>query len=215
MPGLRARRRRLGDDPPAPLNNGGIIRPGYSAELDGIEHSVRDAKRWVANLERVERDRTGIRNLKVGYNKVFGYYLEITKANLDPGARGVHPQADPGERRALYHAGAQGAGGVDPQRADRTQELEAALFADLVRDLSAGAERCCHCPSRGHPGRLPGPGRGGRNYGYVRPTSAPTALSRSSSAPPGGGAHSAQCSVRANDTRLTDEEPNHIITGPT
>jgi DNA mismatch repair protein MutS len=73
----------LVDDPPATLSSGGVIRPGFSAELDNILAASRDAKAWVANLERQERDRTGIRSLKVGYNKVFGYYLEITKANAD------------------------------------------------------------------------------------------------------------------------------------
>ena len=61
----------------------GFIRPGYSAELDGIALAARDAKLWVANLERTERERTGIRSLKVSYNKVFGYYIEITHANRE------------------------------------------------------------------------------------------------------------------------------------
>ncbi|MCL4506809.1 MAG: DNA mismatch repair protein MutS [Chloroflexi bacterium] len=61
----------------------GFIRPGFSAELDGVHLAARDAKVWVANLERVERERTGIRTLKVGYNRVFGYYIEITHANAD------------------------------------------------------------------------------------------------------------------------------------
>jgi DNA mismatch repair protein MutS len=59
----------------------GFIKPGFSAELDGIHLAARDAKVWVANLERVERERTGIKSLKVGYNKVFGYYIEVTHAN--------------------------------------------------------------------------------------------------------------------------------------
>jgi DNA mismatch repair protein MutS len=59
----------------------GFIQPGFSAELDGIHLASRDAKTWVANLERVERERTGIKSLKVGYNKVFGYYIEVTHAN--------------------------------------------------------------------------------------------------------------------------------------
>jgi DNA mismatch repair protein MutS len=64
----------------------GFINPGYSAELDGVHLAARDAKTWVANLERVERERTGISTLKVGYNKVFGYYIEISlaKSNLAP-----------------------------------------------------------------------------------------------------------------------------------
>jgi DNA mismatch repair protein MutS len=73
----------LVDDPPATLSAGGVIRPGFSAELDNILAASRDAKAWVAELEAKERARTGIKNLKVGYNKVFGYYLEVTKANAD------------------------------------------------------------------------------------------------------------------------------------
>ncbi|HEY3342281.1 MAG TPA: DNA mismatch repair protein MutS [Anaerolineae bacterium] len=61
----------------------GFIFPGYSAELDGVHLTSRDAKIWVANLERVERERTGIKSLKVGYNKVFGYYIEVTHANTE------------------------------------------------------------------------------------------------------------------------------------
>jgi len=70
------------DDPSANLSAGGVIRPGFSAELDNIVTAARDAKGWVANLEKQERERTGIKNLKVGYNKVFGYYIEVTKTNL-------------------------------------------------------------------------------------------------------------------------------------
>lgn len=73
----------LEDEPPATLNKVGIIRLGYSAELDAVLESSRHAREWIANLEAVERERTGIKSLKVGYNKVFGYYLEVTKANAD------------------------------------------------------------------------------------------------------------------------------------
>ncbi len=73
----------LTDEPPATLSAGGVIRQGFSAELDNIVAASRDAKAWVANLEKEERARTGIKSLKVGYNKVFGYYLEVTKANAD------------------------------------------------------------------------------------------------------------------------------------
>jgi DNA mismatch repair protein MutS len=59
----------------------GFINPGYAPELDDVHLAARDAKTWVANLERVERERTGIKTLKVGYNKVFGYYIELTHAN--------------------------------------------------------------------------------------------------------------------------------------
>ncbi len=71
------------DDPPAKLSAGGVIRPGLSDELDSLLRSVREAREWLASLERQEQERTGIKNLKVGFNKVFGYYIEVTKSNLD------------------------------------------------------------------------------------------------------------------------------------
>ncbi len=69
----------ISDDPPATLQNTGVIRDGYSAELDGVIEASRHAREWMANLEGVERERTGIKTLKVGYNKVFGYYIEISR----------------------------------------------------------------------------------------------------------------------------------------
>jgi DNA mismatch repair protein MutS len=69
------------EEPPATLQHVGIIRPGFSAEIDAVVAASKDVKTWVANLEGTERARTGIRSLKVGYNKVFGYYLEVSAAN--------------------------------------------------------------------------------------------------------------------------------------
>ncbi|MGB3904376.1 MAG: DNA mismatch repair protein MutS [Anaerolineae bacterium] len=72
----------IADDAPANLGSGGVIASGFSAELDTFTTSAREAKEWVAGLERRERERAGIKSLKVGYNKVFGYYLEVTKPHL-------------------------------------------------------------------------------------------------------------------------------------
>lgn len=73
----------VADEPPATLQEGGVIREGWSEELDEIR-AVRDGARdFIASLQTRERERTGISSLKVGFNKVFGYYLEVTKANLD------------------------------------------------------------------------------------------------------------------------------------
>ena len=72
----------IADDPPATLGKGSAIRPGFAPELDGHQARAREARDWIAGLERSERERTGIRSLKVGYNKVFGYYLEVTAAAL-------------------------------------------------------------------------------------------------------------------------------------
>ena len=72
----------LVDEPPLTLAEGGFIRPGYHAELDTLTDAARNGRQWVADLERKERERTGISNLRVGYNKVFGYYLEVTSSQL-------------------------------------------------------------------------------------------------------------------------------------
>ncbi len=73
--------RAITADAPPNLNKMGVIRPGFAAELDGVMNSSAHARNWVANLEPQERERTGISSLKVGFNKVFGYYIEITRAN--------------------------------------------------------------------------------------------------------------------------------------
>lgn len=75
--------RSLADDPPATLQEGGVIRDGWSDELDDLRATRDGARDFIARLQARERERTGIGSLKVGFNKVFGYYLEVTKANLD------------------------------------------------------------------------------------------------------------------------------------
>lgn len=75
--------REIVDEPPFTVKEGGLIREGYSDSLDSLKASIADAQNWIASLEASERERTGIKNLKVGFNKVFGYYLEVTKSNYD------------------------------------------------------------------------------------------------------------------------------------
>ncbi|WP_051273186.1 DNA mismatch repair protein MutS [Desulfotruncus alcoholivorax] len=73
----------IADEPPVSVRDGGIIRDGYHPEVDRLREASRNGKDWLARIESEEREKTGIRTLKVGYNKVFGYYLEVTKSNLD------------------------------------------------------------------------------------------------------------------------------------
>ena len=72
------------DDLPATLNEGGVFRAGFDADLDGIRTGSSAARDWIGGLEQAERQRTGIRSLKVGFNQVFGYYLEVSHANREP-----------------------------------------------------------------------------------------------------------------------------------
>ena len=71
------------EDPPHVITEGGLIRKGYSEELDALKDSIADAKTWIAGLENSEKERTGIRTLRVGYNKVFGYYIDVSKGMTD------------------------------------------------------------------------------------------------------------------------------------
>jgi DNA mismatch repair protein MutS len=75
-------RSALVDDPPVSVREGGLIRPGYDEYLDKLHTASREGKNWIAQLEQAEREATGIRSLKVGFNKVFGYYIEVSRANL-------------------------------------------------------------------------------------------------------------------------------------
>jgi DNA mismatch repair protein MutS len=127
------------DEPPLTLSDGGVIRPGYSEELDHIIDSSRHAREWVANLEQVERERTGINSLKVGYNKVFGYFIEVSnshttrvpadyirKQTLTTGERYITPELK--EYEALI---------LNAQ--EKTTRLEAELFAELRATIAISA----------------------------------------------------------------------------
>ncbi len=129
------------DDPPAVIAKGGFIRPGFSAELDGIIASSREAKVWVANLEPLERQRTGIKSLKVSFNKVFGYYIEVSHANRDL----VPP--DYIRKQTLVNAERY----ITPElkeyeslilNADERQlEVETRIFKEVCTRIAAAAER--------------------------------------------------------------------------
>lgn len=69
------------EEPPMTIREGALIKAGHSDDLDALKESIRDGRNWIAALEPTERERTGIKNLKVGYNKIFGYYLEVTRSN--------------------------------------------------------------------------------------------------------------------------------------
>jgi len=71
------------DDPPLQLKDGGVIRPGYHSELDELREAAAKGRKWLAEFQTAEMERTGIKTLKVRHNKVFGYYIEVSKSNLD------------------------------------------------------------------------------------------------------------------------------------
>jgi len=131
----------LADDPPATLGNIGVIRPGFSAELDGVVERSRSAREWIANLETIERERTRIKSLKVGYNKVFGYYIEITHSNVD--------QAPPEYIRKQTLVNAERYITVEMKEyealvlnaEERIREIETRLFKEVCETLARSANR--------------------------------------------------------------------------
>ncbi len=75
--------RAIVDDPPSKAGEGGLIRDGYDPELDRLKDIAKNGKEWITGLQKEERRKTGIQSLKVGFNRVFGYYIEVSKTNLD------------------------------------------------------------------------------------------------------------------------------------
>ncbi|MFH1183795.1 MAG: DNA mismatch repair protein MutS, partial [Chloroflexota bacterium] len=138
---LELLRTSISDDPPATLQDTGIIRAGYSEELDGVIAASQHARDWIANLESVERTRTGIKSLKVGYNKVFGYYIEISRGAADRapenyirkqtlvnGERFITPEMKEYETLVL-------------NAEDRIHEIEGRLFRDVCATLAKSGVR--------------------------------------------------------------------------
>jgi DNA mismatch repair protein MutS len=127
-------------DPSSTLGEGGVIRPGFSQELDKLRSSSRDARQYLADLERKERERTGIKNLKVGFNNVFGYYIEVSNANLKQvpadfirkqtlvnGERFFTPELKEYESLIL-------------NARDRIEAMETDLFRRVCRQVAAASE---------------------------------------------------------------------------
>lgn len=127
--------------PPAGRNKPGFIKPSFSDELSDIIDRARGAREWIAALEKAERERTGIKSLKVGFNKVFGYYIEVTKANTElvpdeyvrkqtlvNAERYITPDLKEYETRVL-------------NAEERQLEVENRLFEQVLQQIAAAADR--------------------------------------------------------------------------
>ncbi len=133
--------RAIAEEPPATLQRSGVIRPGYSAELDEVVENTRHAREWIANLEVIEKASSGIKTLKVGYNKVFGYYIEVTRGNKEPipenyirkqtlvnAERYITPELKEYESLVL-------------NAEENIRQIEAGLFREVCKRLSASREK--------------------------------------------------------------------------
>ncbi|MBM3141427.1 MAG: DNA mismatch repair protein MutS [Chloroflexi bacterium] len=129
------------DEPGASLERGGVIRAGFSQELDGIRQAATEAKNYLANLERQERERTGIKSLKVGYNKVFGYYIEVSKSNLGLVPDNyIRKQTLTGAER-FFTPELKEYESVILNAQDRIVELETAIFRQVCQQIASVGER--------------------------------------------------------------------------
>ncbi len=129
------------DEPSSSLGEGGVIRPGFAEELDSLRLASGNAKKYLANLELQEREKTGIKSLKIGFNNVFGYYIEVSKANLSQvpehyirkqtlvnGERYFTPELKEYESLIL-------------NARDRMAEMETDLFRRVCRQVASASER--------------------------------------------------------------------------
>ena len=204
------------DEAPTNFNKIGVIKPGFSAELDGVMASSAHAREWVANLEPRERERSGISSLKVGFNKVFGYYLEVSRANshlvpedyvrkqtLTNAERYITPELKEYETLIL-------------NAEERILEIERRLFTELCQEISL------------HTGRLLATAKTlarldtaaalaevAANQGYVRPIlDAESTLRIESGRHPVVERSLDLQRFVPNSTAMMADNPIHIITGP-
>ncbi|MFZ3171486.1 MAG: DNA mismatch repair protein MutS [Carboxydocellales bacterium] len=131
----------INPEPPFSVREGGLIRTGYHTEVDKLRSATKEGKQWIAGLEAREKERTGIKSLKVGFNKVFGYYIEITKSYYD------HVPEDFIRKQTLANAERF----ITPElkeyesiilgAEDRVVELEYQLFSEIRENISGQSTR--------------------------------------------------------------------------
>ncbi|WP_379126819.1 DNA mismatch repair protein MutS [Paenibacillus sp. sgz500958] len=134
--------RAIVDDAPVSVRDGGVIRGGYHTRLDELREASSSGKRWIAELEAKERQATGIKSLKIGYNKIFGYYIEITRSNLAALPEGRYERKQTlanAERFVTPELKEKEALILEAQ--DKMTDLEYSLFVELRERLSAQIPR--------------------------------------------------------------------------
>ena len=207
----------INDDPAPFVGEGKVIRPGFSPDFDSLRDAARDAQAYIAGLEQTERQRTGVKTLKVGYNKVFGYYIEVSKSNLSRvpedyirrqtlvgGERFITPEMKEYESRVL---GAQ----------ERIDELENSLYRQVCHQVGESASSVLEVARAiAHVDAFGSLADAASRYGYVRPQ-----LNSGNSLEIKQGRHPVvermlpPGSFVPNDTRLSTEKDQLIIlTGP-
>jgi DNA mismatch repair protein MutS len=128
-------------DEPGDLEHGSVIRRGFSPELDEIRDKSGQAKQYVAGLEQRERERTGIRSLKVAYNRVFGYYIEVSRANLGLVPPDYIRKQTLAEAERFFTPELKEYESLILSAQEKIADLETALFRQVCQQISAAAEQ--------------------------------------------------------------------------
>ena len=206
----------ISEEAPGTARGMGAIRRGFSHELDEIRAASHSAKQWLADLERRERERSGIRSLKVGYNKVFGYYIEVSRSNLEAvpadyirkqtlvnGERFITPELKEQEALILHAE-------------ERAAELEGRLYREVLLEVGKLAQRLLSTARvLALVDAYVALAEAARRYGYCRPV-----LDDGPSIEIVEGRHPVvernlgDLAFVPNDLRLSPEEQVLVITGP-
>ena len=129
------------DDPPPVVGEGNVIKSGFSSELDELRSASSNARKYLADLERTERDRTGIKSLKVGYNRVFGYYIEVTSPHLSRVPQDyIRKQTLAGAER-YFTPQLKEYESLILNAETRIAELESSIFRQVCRQVGDSGER--------------------------------------------------------------------------
>jgi len=128
-------------DEPGDLEQGGVIKEGFSSELDEIQRNSRQAKQYLAGLEQRERQRIGIKSLKVGYNRVFGYYIEVSRTNLNLVPPDYIRKQTLAEAERFFTPELKEYESLILNAQEKIADLESAIFRQLCQQISAVSEQ--------------------------------------------------------------------------
>ena len=128
-------------DEPGVLEQGGVIRDGFSTDLDEIRHKSKEARQYLATLEQREKQRTGIKSLKVGYNRVFGYYIEISRSNLNLVPSDYIRKQTLAEAERFFTPELKEYESLILNAQEKIAELESIIFRQVCQQISASIEQ--------------------------------------------------------------------------
>ena len=158
-------------DEPGDLEQGGVIKEGFSPELDEIRRNSRQAKQYLADLEQRERQRTGIKSLKVGYNRVFGYYIEVSRANLSLVPPDYIRKQTLAEAERFFTPELKDYESLILNAQEKIADLETAIFRQICQQISAvGGQILATASAIAQIDVLCSLAEVAVRHGYVRPT---------------------------------------------